>query len=57
MHAPVQVMVTYERKYDALIKEVRGLEGDLADYNLSMDKARTSTVRHGGGGGREAGAR
>jgi len=40
-------MVTYERKYDALIKEVRGLEGDLADYNLSMDKARTSTVRGG----------
>eukprot|EP00947_MAST-08B_sp_MAST-8B-sp1_P001371 g1371.t1 len=32
-----------ERKYEALITEVRGLEGELADFNLAMDKARTST--------------
>jgi intraflagellar transport protein 74 len=32
-----------ERKYETLIKEVRNLEGQLADYNLSMDKFRTST--------------
>lgn len=32
-----------ERKYETLIKEVRHLEGQLADYNLSMDKFRTST--------------
>jgi hypothetical protein len=41
------VLVQYERKYDVLIKEVRGLEGDLADYNLAMDKSRTSMVRWG----------
>jgi len=41
------VLVQYERKYDVLIKEVRGLEGDLADYNLAMDKSRTSMVRCG----------
>lgn len=33
----------YERKYESLIKEVRSLEGQLADYNLAMDKSRTST--------------
>ena len=38
------VMSQYERKYDTLIKEVRSLEGDLADYNLAMDKSRTSMV-------------
>jgi len=32
-----------ERKYESLIKEVRTLEGNLADYNLAMDKSRTST--------------
>jgi intraflagellar transport protein 74 len=31
-----------ERKYENLIKEVRGLEGNLADYNLAMDKLRSS---------------
>lgn len=36
------VLAQYERKYDTLIKEVRSLEGDLADYNLAMDKSRTS---------------
>ena len=39
-----------ERKYESLLKEVRNLEGTLADYNLAMDKLRTSTdpqeVRH-----------
>lgn len=34
-----------ERNYEGLIKTVRGLEGDLADYNLAQDKARTGTVR------------
>jgi intraflagellar transport protein 74 len=34
-----------DRRYEAAIKEVRALEGDLADYNLAMDKSRTSMVR------------
>lgn len=33
----------YERKYEELIKEVRNLEGQLADYNLAQDKHRTDT--------------
>lgn len=37
------LMTQLERKYEGLIKEVRSLEGDLADYNLAMDKARTGT--------------
>ena len=32
-----------ERKYEELLKEVRALEGTLADYNLASDKLRTST--------------
>lgn len=32
-----------ERKYEFLIKEVRRLEGELADYNLALDKQRTET--------------
>merc|ERR1719265_2373980 len=32
-----------EKRYDSLVKTVRGLEGDLADYNLATDKQRTST--------------
>jgi intraflagellar transport protein 74 len=32
-----------ERKYESLIKEVRKLQGDLADYNLIVDKSRTKT--------------
>lgn len=39
------VMGQFERKYETVMKEVRSLEGDLADYNLAMDKARTSMVR------------
>lgn len=35
--------VKYERQYEDLIKVVRNLEGNLADYNLAMDKARDST--------------
>ncbi|CEM04647.1 unnamed protein product [Vitrella brassicaformis CCMP3155] len=33
----------YERRYDELIKKVRTLEGDLADYNLALDKQRHDT--------------
>ncbi|GBG27578.1 Intraflagellar transport protein 74-like [Hondaea fermentalgiana] len=33
----------YERQYEDLIKLVRNLEGNLADHNLAMDKARDST--------------
>jgi intraflagellar transport protein 74 len=36
------VGVALERKYEAGVKEVRGLEGELADYNLAMDKARSN---------------
>lgn len=36
------IMTQLDKKYDALIKEVRSLEGDLADYNLALDKSRTS---------------
>ena len=32
-----------ERKYEALIKDVRKFEGDLADYNLALDKHRSDT--------------
>mmetsp|Transcript_15203 Transcript_15203/g.35809 ORF Transcript_15203/g.35809 Transcript_15203/m.35809 type:complete len:658 (+) Transcript_15203:105-2078(+) len=31
-----------ERRYEALIKDVRELQGTLADYNLIVDKARAS---------------
>uniref|UniRef100_K3WFZ0 Uncharacterized protein n=1 Tax=Globisporangium ultimum (strain ATCC 200006 / CBS 805.95 / DAOM BR144) TaxID=431595 RepID=K3WFZ0_GLOUD len=32
-----------ERKYETLAYEVRDLEGQLADYNLAMDKLRSAT--------------
>lgn len=32
-----------EQKYEDLNKEVRELEGGLADYNLAVDKERTGT--------------
>lgn len=39
-----------ERRYETLIKNKENLEGELADYNLALDKTRTSTdpedVRH-----------
>lgn len=33
----------YEKKYENLLKNKDQLEGQLADYNLAMDKTRTST--------------
>lgn len=38
-----QLYVTLERQFDELIKEVRQLEGELADYNLALDKQRSDT--------------
>merc|ERR1712048_581390 len=35
--------LTLERKYEALIKDVRKYEGELADYNLALDKFRSDT--------------
>jgi hypothetical protein len=35
--------LTLERKYEALIKDVRSFEGELADYNLALDKHRSDT--------------
>ena len=35
--------LTLERKYEALIKDVRKFEGELADYNLALDKHRSET--------------
>ena len=35
--------VQLERRYEELIKEVRMLEGQLADYNLAMDKSNHHT--------------
>jgi intraflagellar transport protein 74 len=32
-----------ERKYESLLKSKESLEGQLADYNLALDKTRTST--------------
>ena len=36
-------LLQFERRYESLLKDVRSLEGTLADYNLAMDKLRTST--------------
>lgn len=35
--------LSFERKYDQLIKDVRTYEGELADYNLALDKYRSDT--------------
>jgi len=35
--------LTLERKYETLIKDVRRFEGELADYNLALDKFRSDT--------------
>ena len=35
--------LTLERKYEALIMDVRKNEGELADYNLALDKYRSDT--------------
>ena len=36
-------MIQLEKRYDTLAKNKEQLEGQLADYNLAMDKTRTST--------------
>jgi len=38
-----EVYQTLEKRYEVLVKTVRSLEGDLADYNLATDKQRTDT--------------
>jgi intraflagellar transport protein 74 len=38
-----QTYMTLERKYETLIKDVRRFEGELADYNLALDKYRSDT--------------
>ena len=38
-----QTYITLERKYETLIKDVRKFEGELADYNLALDKHRSDT--------------
>lgn len=38
-----QTYITLERKYETLIKDVRRYEGELADYNLALDKYRSDT--------------
>lgn len=38
-----QTYLTLERKYETLIKDVRKFEGELADYNLALDKYRSDT--------------
>lgn len=38
-----QTYLTLEKKYDVLINDVRSLEGELADYNLTQDKYRSGT--------------
>ena len=38
-----QTYITLERKYESLIKDVRKYEGELADYNLALDKHRSDT--------------
>lgn len=35
--------LTLERKYETLIKDVRKFEGELADYNLALDKYRSDS--------------
>ena len=35
--------LTLERRYENLIKDVRKYEGELADYNLALDKHRSDT--------------
>mmetsp|Transcript_105919 Transcript_105919/g.210561 ORF Transcript_105919/g.210561 Transcript_105919/m.210561 type:complete len:626 (-) Transcript_105919:259-2136(-) len=38
-----QLYMNLEKRYDSLVRTVRALEGDLADYNLATDKQRTDT--------------
>ena len=37
------IYLTLERKYESLIMDVRKNEGELADYNLALDKYRSDT--------------
>ncbi|WP_375180683.1 hypothetical protein [Enterococcus rotai] len=37
------LFLTLELQYEALIKDVRYYEGELADYNLALDKYRSDT--------------
>ena len=37
------LFISLEKRYDELTKEVRNLEGQLADYNLAFDKQRANT--------------
>ncbi|GAB5367125.1 hypothetical protein AAMO2058_001202500 [Amorphochlora amoebiformis] len=38
-----QTQTALVRRYEETIKEVRSLEGELADFNLALDKLRTNT--------------
>merc|ERR1719238_998549 len=38
-----QLYQNLDKRYESLVKTVRGLEGDLADHNLATDKLRTDT--------------
>merc|ERR1719401_3366720 len=38
-----KLYASLEKRYDSLVKMVRTLEGELADYNLATDKQRTDT--------------
>merc|ERR1719171_3394191 len=38
-----QMYASLDKRYESLVKTVRGLEGDLADHNLATDKLRTDT--------------
>jgi intraflagellar transport protein 74 len=42
-HTDNEKYVLYERKHEEMIKEVRTLEGELADFNLALDKVRANT--------------
>jgi len=39
-----QLYTNLDKRYEALVKTVRSLEGDLADHNLATDKLRTDTA-------------
>jgi hypothetical protein len=42
-HKDTSAYATLEKQYEEVIREVRDLEGTLADYNLATDKVRSST--------------
>lgn len=41
-HGAFCLALQLERRHEDLVNEVRNLEGELADYNLAMDKLRTN---------------